>query len=245
MTRTRCLGALAAAALAALLVWVVAPGGGGLWSFLGDEARLQAWLRARGAWAPAASLTLGTLKPLVPLLPGQALAVANGWLFGFWRGLLLSHAAVLLGSALALLLARRWGRAVVARCLSPARVARVDELASHHGGPFFFLIFLLPMLPDDLACWAIGLTRLPLLRTFTLLAVARLPGVAVAVWFGSHASGLGPRGWLWLAGLAVAAVGLYATQRRRLEAAARRWLERAERPNVDAPLTRHSDNKDK
>lgn len=219
--------ALPVAALLALLAWAGWCWGPETWAVLRDEQRLEAWLTRFGPWAPAASVVLGALKPLAPFLPGQALAVANGWLFGFGRGLLVGYAGLLLGSLLVLALARRWGRPLVARFVPAARMTQVDAFVQRRGGPFFFLVFLLPLTPDDLACWALGLSRLPLARMFGLLAVARLPGVVVASWLGAHAGQLSPAGWAALGAGGVAAVLLYVLRRRWLEALVWRWLERA------------------
>ncbi len=213
-----------------LLAWAGARWGSALWDLLRDRPRLQAWLVDFGAWAPAASIGLGALKPLVPFVPGQALALANGWLFGFWSGALYGLTGTLAGSGLAMMLARRWGRPLVGRLVGPARRARIDELAQRRGGPFFFLLLLLPLTPDDLACWAIGLTRLPLGRTFGLVAAARLPGVAVAAWLGSHAGRLSPAGWAALAAGGAGVIAAYVWQRRRLEAVVWRWLDKASPP---------------
>lgn len=212
------------------LAWAGARWGAELWALLRDRPRLQTWLAGFGGWAPAVSIGLGALKPLLPFVPGQALALANGWLFGFWSGALYGLTGTLLGSGLVMLLARRWGRPLVGRLVGPARRARIDALAQRRGGPFFFLLLLLPLTPDDLACWAIGLTRLPLLRTFGLVAVARSPGVAVAAWLGAHAGRLSPAGWAVLAAAGAGAIAVYIWRRRSLEALVWRWLDKASLP---------------
>jgi len=200
-------------------------GGPAIWALFRDRSALQAWLTSFGAWAPLVSIAASTLQVIVAPIPGQATGLVNGYLFGVWLGTLYSLIGVMLGTGLILVLTRRWGRPLVARLVPAAQLTKLDYLVERRGELFFFLIFLLPFLPDDLTCFAIGLTRLPIGRMLVLIALGRLPGLIVASWMGAHASSVSPLGWAIL----IAAVCLLALAywwwRNAIETKLLGWLE--------------------
>ena len=115
---------------------------------------------------------------------------------------------------LAICIARFAGRPLVARLVRPEVLERLDRFAAGRGLLFFFLVFLIPGLPDDVLCFVAGLTRLPILALVALVAVARVPGIAAAIWVGASAERMS---WQALGGLgraaAVVSVGRLAFRR--------------------------------
>jgi uncharacterized membrane protein YdjX (TVP38/TMEM64 family) len=51
-------------------------------------------------------------------------------------------------------------------------------------------------------CFVAGLTRLPILALVALVAVARVPGIAAAIWLGASAERMSWQVWAVLGGLA-------------------------------------------
>ena len=194
-------------------------------SLLLDQARLQTWLASFGAWAPLIAIALNAAQVIVAPIPGQVIGLAGGYLFGIWRGTFYSLVGVMLGTGIVLALTRRWGRPLAARLVPPTQLGKLDRLVASRGELFFFLVFLLPFLPDDLACFAIGLTDLPLARMMMLIAIGRLPGLIAASWFGAYAADITLTAW---AILIIGASGLglaYWRWRDVIEAALMRWIE--------------------
>jgi uncharacterized membrane protein YdjX (TVP38/TMEM64 family) len=87
---------------------------------------------------------------------------------------------------------------------------RLDDLVRRGGAPFFFLIWLLPFAPDDLACVAAGLTPMPTRQFIVLMLLGRLPGVFVSVWVGANVAQIEPFWWgVLFVGIAIAALVLW------------------------------------
>jgi uncharacterized membrane protein YdjX (TVP38/TMEM64 family) len=191
-----------------------------------EPQRLMAAVRGAGAWAPLAFIGLYVTQSIAAPIPGQALNFAAGYLFGLIPGILYSWLGLILGSMAALLLARYLGRPLVQRLIAPAALEKMDHLAENRGLVFFFLVFLIPGLPDDIACFAAGLTSLPLLALIVVSAIARLPSVVASVWLGVHAQGLPWQGWLILAGLMVALALAAWRYGERIQDAVLKWLAR-------------------
>lgn len=167
-----------------------------LWGLFSNQDQVQAWISSFGPWAPVSSVLLNAAQVLLAPIPGQVVQLANGYVHGAWLGTLYSMLGLLLGTALAMALARRFGRPLVERLADPARLVRWDRLAARQGPWFFFLVFLIPGLPDDMVCFVIGLSALPLPRMVVLALLGRLPGVVVSCWVGANAAALD--WWVWI-----------------------------------------------
>ncbi len=182
-----------------LLVWR-----GQIMALFADRAQAAAWVRGAGPWGPLLLMGLVVAQVVAAPIPGQALSFVAAYTYGFWLGSLYCWLGTILGTVAVMCLARWLGRPLVERLVAPAALARLDRLAEGQGLAFFFLIWLLPFLPDDLAGFAAGLTRLPLAALIVTAAVGRLPGLLVAAWVGANAERLVWQAWLAI-GLASAA----------------------------------------
>jgi uncharacterized membrane protein YdjX (TVP38/TMEM64 family) len=188
--------------IAALLAWWRP-----LYDFVADQEQIRAWVEQLGAWGPVAVVALETAQALLAPIPGQAIEAVSGYLYGPWLGLLFPMIGMIIGSLTIFLLARRFGRPLVIRLIGRPSMDRLDDLVRRGGAPFFFLIWLLPFAPDDLACVAAGLTPMPTRQFLFLMILGRMPGVAVSVWVGANAAQIQPVWWaILLAGIAVAAL---------------------------------------
>ena len=99
----------------------------------GDLAGVREHLRGFGPWAPVAAFLLIQVQAVLAPLPSFPVVYATGFLFGtFWGGLL-SWISVLVSAALCFGLARRWGRPLVERVVSPRALRRADGLFLRHG----------------------------------------------------------------------------------------------------------------
>lgn len=185
--------------------------------WLADREAVQAWIVALGPWGPLGSILLNAAQVLLAPVPGQVFGLANGYLYGVVRGTLYSWLGVQLGSALAMGIGRYLGRPAVARWVGPQRLERWDRLARQHGPTFFLLVFLLPLLPDDLACFLIGLSPLSIPYMLFLGGLARLPGLLVSSWVGANATGFPAAVWAGLTGGALALAWLFGRYREAVE----------------------------
>jgi uncharacterized membrane protein YdjX (TVP38/TMEM64 family) len=183
--RTIAVLGLLAIVVAALLIWHRP-----LLSFFADRAEVQGFVMRFGPWAPLATILLHVAQVLLAPIPGQVIDAANGYLFGAAWGTVYSLVGVIAGSSLAMALARRFGRPWAERLIKKETLERLDGYSQQRGALFFFLIFLFPFLPDDVACFLAGLTPLPLPELVVLAAVGRLPGIFIANFVGANAAAL-------------------------------------------------------
>jgi uncharacterized membrane protein YdjX (TVP38/TMEM64 family) len=198
-------GLVLAVLVAALVIWWQP-----IYGFIADQEQIRAWVERLGAWAPIAIILLSMIQALLAPIPGQAIEAVSGYLYGPWWGTLFPMLGMVTGSSITFLLARRFGRPLVIHLVGRQSMARLDDLVRRGGAPFFFLIWLLPFAPDDLACVAAGLTPMPFHQFLMLMILGRLPGVFVSVLVGANATQIEPLWWgILLAVIAAAALILW------------------------------------
>lgn len=190
-------GALAVSLLLGLLAWLAEPYlPQGFKAFLRELASedfdtrrmaLKAWFDSWGAVSAWVFLCVQFLQVVVAPIPGQFVGLLGGFVFGFWRGLLLNVAGNTIGSLAAMLLTRFFGERVM-RPFVPAPLQDKFDATIHRGGlGNFFMLFLLPGTPKDAICFMAGLTRLPIWKLMLANVLGRLPGLIVLTFTGAAA----------------------------------------------------------
>ena len=183
---------------------------------------LRDWIESLGAMGPVVFVVLYVVAT-VAALPGSALTVAAGALFGSALGVICVSIASTLGASLCFLIARYFARDAVARWLmSKEKFRRLDELTERHGAIIVALTRLVPLFPFNLLNYGLGLTRVRF-RTYVFWSwLCMLPGTVLYV-VGSDAvvKGIseGRVPWVLVAVLVVVIAGLtilVSTARRRL-----------------------------
>lgn len=164
-------------------------------SLLSDQENMSEWVARWGALAPLVMVALQAAQVILAPIPGQVMGLVSGYLFGVARGAAYSLAGNALGSLVVFSLARVYGRPFVERRVPSETLARLDAGAERRGLFFFVLVFLVPFLPDDLTCFAAGLTPIPIPALMIAILVGRPPGILVSCWLGANAAVLGPAQW--------------------------------------------------
>lgn len=175
--------------------------------FLASGERLRQTVGALGPWGPLAVTIYQIVQVVVAPVPGQVVDFANGYLFGPLAGTIYSVTGVAVGTVIATGLARRYGRRMVQRLVGQRGLATMDRYLNERRLWVFFVLFLLPATPDDLLCFALGLSPIPLRRALPAAIIGRVPGITASVLVGATGSGLAPVPFL-LASAAVTALVL-------------------------------------
>ena len=136
-------------------------------------------LRKLGEGSEWLFILVQVLQVVIAPIPGQAAAFAGGFIFGFWKGWGLTTLGLVIGSLIAMILARLLGISLVRKIVPDSIIKRFDSVISDGGYMTFFMIFLLPALPDDAVCFLAGLTKLKLLPLSIVCLLGRAPGMAV------------------------------------------------------------------
>ena len=130
----------------------------GIGDRLGD---LRGWIRGLGAWGPAVFLLL-YIAAVVAAIPGSAITVAAGALFGSAAGIILVSLGSTIGAGLCFLIARFFARDAAAKWLSSnEKFRKLDQMTEQHGAIIVALTRLVPLFPFNLLNYGFGLTKIP------------------------------------------------------------------------------------
>lgn len=160
-----------------------------IWSVFASTEALKAWIASLGFIAPLAFVGLQCIQVIIFVIPGEVPQIAGGYLFGLWRGSLLSVSGIIIGSAVNFLLARLLGVPFVRLLFSPERIDYAGRIAtSPRARISMFLLFLIPGIPKDILCYGAGLTPLPLHVFLLISTLGRLPGILGSAFMGGAAA---------------------------------------------------------
>ena len=144
----------------ALMAAIIAAVGVVVWHGERVEVGIEAALRGLGVWAPLAFIAAYAL--CAPLgMPGVALTLLGGVLFGPVWGSLWSLIGATVGGSLAFVVARYLAAGWVRRRLGGG-LGRLVEGIEAKGWKFVVFVRLVPIFPYNVLNFALGLTRIKL-----------------------------------------------------------------------------------
>ncbi|NLO41045.1 MAG: TVP38/TMEM64 family protein [Ruminiclostridium sp.] len=166
--------------------------------------QMREFVESFGATAPVIFFLLQTFQVIAAPIPGNVTALVGGALFGFWKSFLITIAGLAVGSSIAFLLVRLYGRPLVERFVKPQIIDKYLDSGSKKYSLYLFLLFLVPFFPDDALCFVAGLTGISYKTFILIVIIARPPGLAFSSLVGSGAISIPWWGWT-LIGITAAA----------------------------------------
>ena len=128
-----------------------------------------------------ALVVICAVQVIVALVPGELVEIAAGYAFGSVWGTLLCLIGIMLGSVIAILIVRKFGRRFV-ESLYPRE--KIDSLPILNDpkkrNAFVALLFLIPGTPKDLITYVIGITNMSIPLYIMITSIARLPSIIIS-----------------------------------------------------------------
>ena len=164
--------------LAAVVVIIIISAKLGVGEKLGA---LQDWIRSLGVLGPLV-FTAVYAGATVAALPGSALSILAGAIFGPVLGVIIVIFAATLGASLAFLVSRYFARSSIEKWLEGnEKFRKLDDLTAKHGDIMVAITRLVPIFPFNLLNYGFGLTRVRF-RTYVVWSfVCMLPGTILYV----------------------------------------------------------------
>lgn len=140
-----------------------------------------------GPWGPVVFMTAYVVATVL-MVPGSALTLAAGTLFGVASGTAFVSVASTLGAAAAFLVGRFLARdAISAKIAGKPSFSALDRALGKQGWKIVALARLSPVFPFALLNYAFGLTRVKFAHYVLASWIAMLPGTLLYVYLGSLA----------------------------------------------------------
>jgi uncharacterized membrane protein YdjX (TVP38/TMEM64 family) len=142
-------------------------------------AELREWIASLGSAGPLVFVVI-YIVAVVAALPGSALSLSGGILFGSVWGVVLVSIGSTIGASLAFLISRYLAREPAARWLAKnERFQKLDRMTEQHGWIIVLLTRLVPIFPFNLLNYGFGLTGVRF-RTYVLWSwIGMIPGTIV------------------------------------------------------------------
>ena len=160
-----------------------------------------------GIWGPIILFLLILVQLFVAFIPGHALVAASGYVYGAPLTIAIVSVSGVLGSQLAFLLSRKYGRPLIYRLASKGTIDKWDKIAGNRGPLFYFFMFVLPFVPSDMMCYVGGLGKISARRFFVANLIGRVWSSTEVALIGSY--GFQPPLIFWVL-FALSLVALYA-----------------------------------
>lgn len=151
-----------------------------------DPHFLKKNLKQWGVMAPVIFIALQALQVIISPIPGEATGFLGGFLFGEWLGLFYSTIGLTIGSVASFGIGRWLGAHYVQGLVSKDTWDKMGFIVEAEGAILCFIIYLIPGLPKDMACYLFGISPMPF-GVFTLVStLGRIPGTWVLSAQGAH-----------------------------------------------------------
>lgn len=154
-----------------------------------------------GVWAPVMFVLAQVAQVVVTPLSHYTVGLVGGFLFGTTYGAILNWTGRVIGHTLAFFIAKKLGRVIVKKFVPEESFKKFEYFFSEKSGgklqaSILFLIFFLPLLPDDELSYIAGIAGLKT-KYFMLANIFGQTGGALSLaYLGSGASTNDPMFWI-------------------------------------------------
>ncbi|WP_240377593.1 TVP38/TMEM64 family protein [Bacillus piscicola] len=156
------------------------------------EADVEAFRDYLLSFGPLAALVSGLLmvfQSVIAPLPAFVITFANGLLFGWVWGAVLSWSSAMVGASICYFIAKFFGRPVVEKLISKRALLWWDGFFEKYGKHSIFITRLVPIVSFDLVSYAAGVTAISFRHFFWATGLGQLPATLLYSYLGETASG--------------------------------------------------------
>ncbi|MBE6612442.1 MAG: TVP38/TMEM64 family protein [Ruminococcaceae bacterium] len=178
---------LAAAAIIALIVWLVP-----IFASLAEpekQAEFQAFIESLGVWGIVVMLLLQITQIVAAVIPGEPLELIMGLMYGTAGGLAMTLIGIAVGQTLVFFLIKQFGIGFAKKFVNVEKFTELKFLKNEaNRDSLIFLLFFIPGTPKDVLTYFAPFTGIPFPRFILLSTFARIPSVITSTWAGATLS---------------------------------------------------------
>ena len=187
----------------------------GIWAtyyYFENPQMFRDFVKEHYIWGILIMFFMFVIQVILALIPGGLLEVACGYAFGFVVGGIIAVAGIMTGSALTLILVRKFGKKFAELFYPKEKLESISILKDKKKrNALVFLVFFIPGTPKDLLTYVVGLTDMSIPMYLLLTGIARTPAILIST-VGGDALGLEKywHGLMFLGGLAlISGIGVW------------------------------------
>lgn len=149
--------------------------------------KFREFILSIGNLGPVVFFLFQILQTVIAPIPGEAVQITGGYIYGVLLGTIYTAAGMLVGAFMAFYFARLLGGSYVEKLLNRKKLQWMKDIViSKKFTVFLFAFFFIPGLPKDILIYLAGLTSIKPAKFFGILLVGRLPWLIASVSIGAN-----------------------------------------------------------
>lgn len=148
-------------------------------------------VKSLGAWGMLFMLFIQTLQVVFAVIPGEAIELLMGALYGTWWGCTVCLAGCVAGTLIIFLLVKWLGSNVIEKFIDSDKFKKLKFLQKPtNRDVFLFILMFIPGTPKDILTYFAPFTGINMWRFLVISTVARIPSIVSSTFVGrSFANG--------------------------------------------------------
>lgn len=144
------------------------------------------YIKSFGALGPIIVTSLIALEVVIAPIPGFIMPIASGYAFGAFFGAIYAYLGNVLGTAVAFILSRAFGRPLVERFIDKRKLRNYDCFFDDYGKYGLWVVFLFPIFPADIISFVAGLSGIKWKDFMFIISIAYFPNMFLLTYFGAQ-----------------------------------------------------------
>jgi uncharacterized membrane protein YdjX (TVP38/TMEM64 family) len=154
--------------------------------FMGNTHKFRHFILSYGNLGVFLFIGFQILHVLIPLIPGEVVQIAGGYVYGTLLGSILLYIGTMIGTIIVFYISRIVGYPVVKIFVNQKRMKQFDMLLNSKKLEIvLFVLFLIPGIPKDTLLYITGLTPIKPIRLILISTTARIPGLIGSAYIGA------------------------------------------------------------
>jgi uncharacterized membrane protein YdjX (TVP38/TMEM64 family) len=151
-------------------------------TYLINRETLQSFVRGLGFLGPIMFFLIEIAYIVLVPIYNTPIHLMAGYLFGPWWGFVINYVATSLGLLIIVWLSHRYGRSLLQRLLNKKTMSRFDKFfGKKEITPYLlFVIYVLPLFPDDEITYLVALSRVPFLAYIPAILLGNIAKASVS-----------------------------------------------------------------
>jgi len=152
-------------------------------SFKSPE-EVREYVQSFGAYGPLVVIALITLEVILAPVPGAIISIGSGAAFGFVLGTVYTYIGNLIGSSIAFMLSRHFGRPLVKHLIKEKHRETYDNFLKDKGVYGLWIAYMFPVFPVDIISFLTGLSNLRFKQFLKIISIGFIPNMLLLNYFG-------------------------------------------------------------
>ena len=147
---------------------------------LSSTEEMQKYIAGFGVLGGLIFTVIQIVQVVIPIIPGGISCLAGVLLFGAGLGFVYNYIGICIGSVLAFLIAKAYGKPLLSRLFSQKMIAKYENWTDTRNRftKLFALAIFFPVAPDDFLCYLAGTTNMKLGTFSTIIFLGKPCSIA-------------------------------------------------------------------